>query len=249
MLAGVLLVLAGCDNKHVVVEESAARFAPVITRIEQGKALSIHSLLVWQAERLILEVYREGGGLDGSYQTANVPVGKDAIHNVHSVTKSFVATLIFIAIDEGRIESLDTPVLDFFPEYQGADRQQKMAITIRDVMNMSASYALDELSTPYGEGNIFSRHYNAKDLQKLFLTTDLAFVPGSRFAYSGLSTIGLSKIIESVYGKSFNQVMKTKLFEPLGISDYQWLPQLGSGEAGVDWGLRIIHREIWENLA
>ncbi|ELB2005898.1 serine hydrolase [Vibrio parahaemolyticus] len=244
IIAWLLILLVGCDKHAVVVEASKPEFDPIIQRVEQGHAANLHSLLVWQDNKLTLELYRQGGGLDGNRQTPNVPVGQEVLHNVHSVTKSFVATLIFIAIDEGKIEGLDTSIFDFFPEYTEPDRKAKLAITLRDVLNMSTGYALDELSVPYGQGNIFSRHYNAKDLKQQFLSTQLAFDPGTKFAYSGLSTVGLSKVIEKVYGQSFTKVMKEKIFSPLDIEEYQWLPNIGSGEAGADWGLRLTSRDM-----
>ncbi|HGS4739474.1 TPA: serine hydrolase domain-containing protein [Vibrio parahaemolyticus] len=244
IIAWLLTLLVGCDKHAVVVEASKSEFDPIIQRVEQGQAANLHSLLVWQDNQLTLELYRQGGGLDGNRQTPNVPVGQEVVHNVHSVTKSFVATLIFIAIDEGKIEGLDTSIFDFFPEYTEPDRKAKLAITLRDVLNMSTGYALDELSVPYGQGNIFSRHYNAKDLKQQFLSTQLAFDPGTKFAYSGLSTVGFSKVIEKVYGQSFTKVMKEKIFSPLDIEEYQWLPNIGSGEAGADWGLRLTSRDM-----
>lgn len=200
IIAWLLILLVGCDKHAVVVEASKPEFDPIIQRVEQGHAANLHSLLVWQDNKLTLELYRQGGGLDGNRQTPNVPVGQEVVHNVHSVTKSFVATLIFIAIDEGKIEGLDTSIFDFFPEYTEPDRKAKLAITLRDVLNMSTGYALNELSVPYGQGNIFSRHYNAKDLKQQFLSTQLALDPGTKFAYSGLSTVGLSKVIEKYMG-------------------------------------------------
>lgn len=155
IIAWFLILLVGCDKHALVVEASKPEFDPIIQRVEQGQAANLHSLLVWQDSQLTLELYRQGGGLDGNRQTPNVPVGQEVVHNVHSVTKSFVATLIFIAIDEGKIEGLDTPIFDFFPEYTEPDRKAKLAITLRDVLNMSTGYALDELSVPYGQGNIF----------------------------------------------------------------------------------------------
>lgn len=244
LLIVLCLLLIACDNSHLHIEKNTAVFEPIVARIERGKAANIHSLLVWQNDRLVLELYREGSGRNGNYHTANLAVGRDVLHNVHSVTKSFVATLIFIAIDEGKIESLDVPIFSFFPEYQASARDKKLNITLRDVMNMSTGFALDELSSPYKQGNIFARHYNAKNLLEQFLSTPLSFEPGTRFAYSGLSTIGLSKVIEKVYEKPFTKVMKEKLFSPLGIVQYQWLTQLGSGEPGADWGLRLTSTDM-----
>lgn len=38
--------------------------------------------------------------------------------------------------------------------------------------------------------------------------------------------------------------MKEKIFFPLDIEEYQWLPNIGSGEAGADWGLRLTSRDM-----
>ncbi len=240
-IISLLAIATGCGQAEINVVQSNERFAPVEQRVKSGKANNIHSLIAWQSNEKVFELHRQGGGLYGTQKTSMVPVGANKLHNIHSVTKSFVATLIFIAIDEGKLANLDVPVFSLFPEYQQSDREAKMAITVRDVMNMSTGYALDELATSYrqGSGNVFTRHYMAEDLLAMFLETKLAFEPGSRFAYSGLSTVGLSKIIERVYGQPFTQVMRDKLFEPLSITDYRWLAQHGSNEPGADWGLML----------
>ncbi|WP_281829786.1 serine hydrolase domain-containing protein [Vibrio nigripulchritudo] len=229
--------LAACGEDKTEVVLAPEKFSGIIERIENNQANNLHALVVWQDNKKLLEVFREGGGQHGHIQMSKVPIGRDALHNVHSVTKSFVATLIFMAIDEGRLESLDVPVFSLFPEYQEEDAQDKMAITVRHILNMSTGYALNEHAMPYGLANPFHRHYSAKDLKAMFLGTPLKFEPGSRFCYSGLSTIGLSKVIERIYEKPFATVMREKLFEPLGIDNYRWINQLGSGEPGADWGL------------
>ncbi|OLQ86932.1 serine hydrolase [Vibrio panuliri] len=236
-----LMAISGCGPADIDVVQSQSKFDPVVERVMSGKSNNIHSLIAWQNGEKVFELHRQGGGTFGNQKTSNVPVGAHQLHNLHSVTKSFVATLVFIAIDEGKLANLDVPVFSLFPEYQQADRASKMSITVRDVMNMSTGYALDELATPYrqGSGNVFNRHYMAKDLQAMFLETKLAFEPGSRFAYSGLSTVGLSKIIERLYHQPFAEVMREKLFKPLGISNYRWLTQHGSNEPGADWGLML----------
>jgi CubicO group peptidase (beta-lactamase class C family) len=129
------------------------------------------------------------------------------------------------------------PVFSLFPEYQEENTQDKMAITVRHILNMSTGYALNEHAMPYGLANPFRRHYSAKDLKAMFLGTPLKFEPGSRFCYSGLSTISLSKVIERIYEKPFATVMREKLFEPLGIDNYRWINQLG---------LMLLNDGAWE---
>lgn len=246
LLTLVVLILAGCERNDMEVVTSAERFDPVEARVRSGKANNLHSLVVWQNNQKVFELHKQGSGRVGDRHTPNVPVAIDELHNLHSITKSFVATLIFIAIDEGKLDSLDTPVFSLFPEYQHSDRDEKMQIKVRDVMNMSTGYALDELATSYSNtmASVFTRHYMASDLLEQFLSTRLASEPGANFSYSGLSTVGLSKIIERVYDKPFANVMREKLFQPLGITNYQWGTQHGSGEPGADWGLMLTPEDM-----
>ncbi|MGR5501737.1 serine hydrolase domain-containing protein [Vibrio sp. DNB22_10_4] len=242
---GLLVSILGCTENTIDVETSQLRFEKVINKVVDGDANNLHSLLVWQDGKRVFELYRQGSGQDGMRITSRVPVGINEVHNLHSVTKSFVATLVFIAIDEGKIGSLNDSVFGYFPDYQQPDRVAKEKITIKNMLDMSTGYALNELSVPYTSyANPNRRHVNAKDLRKVFLNERLAFEPGSKFVYSGMSTVGLSKVIEAVYDMPFAKVMKEKLFNPLGITDYQWIPQYGSGEPGADWGLRLSSRDM-----
>ncbi len=173
LLTLAVLILAGCERNDMEVLISAERFDPVESRVRSGKANNLHSLVVWQDNQKVFELHKQGSGRVGDRHTPNVPVAIDELHNLHSITKSFVATLIFIAIDEGKLESLDTPVFSLFPEYQHSDRDEKMQIKVRDVMNMSTGYALDELATSYSNtmASVFTRHYMASDLLEQFLST------------------------------------------------------------------------------
>ena len=67
---------------------------------QQG--LEIDSLLVVRNGCIVTEKYYS-------------PYEKDTLHGVYSVTKSVVSALIWIAIDEGYINSVDDPVMDYFP--------------------------------------------------------------------------------------------------------------------------------------
>src|SRR5262245_13727076 len=65
----------------------------------------IDSLLVIRNGVIVLEVYYS-------------PYTRDQKHILNSCTKSFVSALVGIAIDEGHISSINSNVLDFFPEYR-----------------------------------------------------------------------------------------------------------------------------------
>ena len=64
----------------------------------------------------------------------------DCTH-IMSATKSIIALLIGIAIDQGKIKSIDDKILDYFPEYK-VKRGEKTIydITIRHLITMRAPY-------------------------------------------------------------------------------------------------------------
>jgi hypothetical protein len=80
----------------------AEKLAEMLAAI-QGQHLNLHSLLVIRNGYVVSETYF------GSYQ-------QDTRRETYSVTKSFVATLIGIAIDKGYVDGVDHRIVDFFPE-------------------------------------------------------------------------------------------------------------------------------------
>ena len=64
-----------------------------------------------------------------------------SITNSFSMAKTFVGILVGIAIDEGKIKSLDQPVGDFLPEFKEGDNAK---LTIRHLITMSTGINFDE---------------------------------------------------------------------------------------------------------
>ena len=87
---------AGMDQK--AIEE-------ITDNILKEKLKGIYSYLIVKNGKLVLEEYFKGHG-------------RDEIHEIYSITKSFSSTLISIAIDKGFIESVEESVLDLLPQYK-----------------------------------------------------------------------------------------------------------------------------------
>ncbi len=134
---------------------------------------------------------------------------------IYSVTKSFISTVIGIAIEEGYIESLDSKLLDFFPEYTDEiEDPRKFDITIRHLLTMTAGF--DE------ESEIDDEMKQADNMIASIIKSDLQFDPGSDFLYSTHGTHLLSGIIEKTTGKSTLVYTSEKLLAPLDISAVMW---------------------------
>jgi len=98
-------------------EEQGMASAALADLVEFGAANAMDSLLVVRHGKIVLETYY-------------APFKPGLKHSVNSVTKGVVGTLVGLASADGKIESLDAPVLGFFAERKVADSDaRKKAMT------------------------------------------------------------------------------------------------------------------------
>lgn len=159
-----------------------------------------------------------------------------------SMHKSIVALLIGIAIDEGLIGSIDDPLAEYLPEWQGDPRE---LITLRHALQMNSG--LEPMSFP---ANPFSKHVKRQigtDLAGTALSFRLHDEPGSEFDYNGVNPTLLVMVLEQATGRRYAAYLSEKLWQPLGNEDASvWLDRPGGLARGatslyakpMDW-LRI----------
>ncbi|MDJ0712187.1 MAG: serine hydrolase [Woeseiaceae bacterium] len=166
-----------------------------------------------------ITIIRNGYVIADFYQNPLYP--RDELHVIHSVVKSIVSTLIGIAIDQGHIASVDTPVIEVFSdlEIENLD-DRKRAITIRDLLTMQTGMHSRD-SYLYGHEGLFALQHSDDWLQHA-LSLPMAAVPGERFDYSNISTFLLSAIIAESTGMDTLAYARKHLFGPLGIEDVKW---------------------------
>ena len=200
------------------------RLTQMLTTIQQQHP-NLHSLLIIRNGYLVSETYF------GVYQ-------QDTRHELYSCTKSFVSTLIGIAIDKGYIDRTDHRIVDFFPEHTFANLdEQKDTMTLEDLLTMRSGLDWQEGDPVYGT------MYRSPDWVQFVLDKPIAQPPGSRFNYcSGCSHI-LSAILQQTTGMDPRDFAEQYLFQPLGISNIQW----DTDAAGIPiggWGLQITPRDM-----
>ena len=147
------------------------------------------------------------------------PHTKDLRHEQYSVSKSILSALVGIALEQGHLESLDQKLLDFFPEYevQNLD-ERKQAITLRDLLTMMHGFRCD-ITTGSDPLDQIIPHENATQF-----VLDWAMVdePDTRWRYCQINPYLLSVIISRVTGQDTLEFAETTLFEPLGITNVEW---------------------------
>lgn len=168
----------------------------------QTENINLHSLLVIRHGYIVSENY-----------FLRHPA--DELHDLYSVTKSFVSTLVGIAIDKGYIDSLDTPVLDFFPDIVLTNvDDRKKAMTLRDLVNMQSGLAWDE--------SLMWEMYRSPDAVAYLLSLPVDADPGTTFNYCTGCSHAVSAIIQQATGKNTRDFAEEVLLAPLGIINIRW---------------------------
>ncbi|KQZ88558.1 hypothetical protein ASD62_03760 [Phycicoccus sp. Root563] len=133
-------------------------------------------------------------------------------HDVHSVTKSVIATLIGIALSEGRLHSLDDTLATMLPQHSGEMNSTVGSITLRQLLTMTAGLPPDQ---PNGDP---PTSLSGADWVGNILRTGTVAPPGRSFAYSSAGSHLLSAILTHATGKSALDYARPHLFDPLGIN-------------------------------
>jgi hypothetical protein len=136
----------------------------------------------------------------------------DATQTSFSAAKSFVSTLVGIAIEEGHIGSLDDPVTAYIPELLDADPRMS-EITIRNLVSMSSGLKYSEAGLPWTDD---ARTYYAPDLREAALSVEIGEAPGTTFLYNNYNPLLLGMVLERTTGMSVASYFETRLWQPMG---------------------------------
>jgi CubicO group peptidase (beta-lactamase class C family) len=202
----------------------AGKLAQMLESVRQQN-LDLHSLLV----------IRKGAIVSETYFGSTTP---ETRREIYSVTKSFVATLVGIAIDKGLIAGVDQRVGEFFPDRSFANWDTaKQAMTLENLLTMTTG-----LNWPEADAT-FRQLYGSRDWVKFVMDEAMRSQPGSEFLYcSGCSHV-LSAIIQQQAGMNTRDFAQRELFGPLGIADAAWDTDTRGIPIG-GWGLKLTPREM-----
>ncbi len=156
-------------------------------------------------------VFAKGYGL--ADVDRNMPNTPETKFMIGSITKQFTAMLVTQLVEKGRIR-LENTISDFIPEFP-ADIGK--VITVEMLLNHASGLRL-----PEGIEKYYSASKKEEFLQEFIkqqLEEGLRFEPGKGYAYSNTGYYILGLIIEKVTGKSYEEVLRGQILDPLGMAD------------------------------
>jgi CubicO group peptidase (beta-lactamase class C family) len=167
----------------------------ILSKIESFQTTS---LLVIHQDKILFEKYWQDHD-------------EDKLSNSFSVAKSITSMMIGIAIDEGKIKSVDQNVSDFIPEFKNDDRKK---LTIKHLLTMSA--ALDWTESGGNPLSDNAEAYYGWNLKGMIDDVRMDGEPGKTFVYQSGATLILGYIIEVATGKKLADYASEKIWTPIG---------------------------------
>jgi CubicO group peptidase (beta-lactamase class C family) len=167
------------------------------------------TILVKKGENII---YKNAFGL--ANREWNIPNTTDAKFLAGSIGKSITAFMTLILVTDGLID-LNATVNEYIPEYSGPGKNKA---TIHQMLTHTSGIP-DHGAIPNLSKKLVRWSYNTDQYLELIKDLDLKFEPGTGFAYSGIAYNLLAIICEKVTKKDFADLLKERLFIPLGMND------------------------------
>lgn len=224
---------AGIDHDRLLKMTESIRSHP---------EFNVHAVLIERDGRLVYEQYFSGRDERRGQPLGVVTFTPDTLHDLRSVTKSVVSALIGIAKNSGAIASLETPLLDYFPEYADLQVAERRAITIRHALSMSAGLEWNEdlpYTDPKNDETVMDR---SPDPVRYVLGRPIVDAPGTVWKYNGGTTQVLGAILERATKQPLADYARDTLFTPLGIATFEWIGS--NGKPSPASGLRLRPRDL-----
>ena len=219
------------------------RLCAVNAKVRSGDLPNIHSILVVRHGKLVFEQYFRGKDERWGESLGIVDFKATTLHDVRSISKTVTSLLFGIAVSEGKIAGVDGRVVDYFPEYAQRLQPGINAIRLEHLLTMTMGLEWNE-DVPYDDSLNTERQLDSVvDPRGFTLTRPIVAAPGERFAYSGGATTLLAAVVEKAAGVPIDRYGRSVLFEPLGISDFDW-NKFDNGEPIAHWGLRLTPRAL-----
>ncbi len=164
----------------------------------------VTGFLVLHDDQIVFEKYFHGADQNSRFVS-------------QSVGKSIASILVGVAVDEGKIQSVDDPVDKYLPYLKSSGYH---GVSIRNILNMSTgvSYSEDYRDPKSGAALIGAALLTGKPTFHEFVSSmgPSQVKAGTRFEYQSVNTQVLGLLLEKVTGMRLNRYAEEKLWQKIG---------------------------------
>lgn len=164
-------------------------------------------------------------------------VAVDDKFHLGSVTKSMTATVAAMLVEQGKI-SWTTTIGEAFPEFKSEIHPDYLSVTLEQLLSHRGGAPGD------APGDLWRKAWEAKGTaaeQRLAFTKGLLArkpeaKPGTKFIYSNQGYAIAGVMLEKAGGKTWEDMLRTMLFEPLGMTTAGFGAPASIGKVDQPWG-------------
>lgn len=172
-------------------------------------------LETWQAPGLALAVVKgDSVLLAKGYGRRDIrgeaPVDERTLFAIASTSKAFTAAALGMLVDEGRI-SWDDRVTDHLPGFQLSDPYVTREFTIRDLLTHRGGL-------PRGDRLWYGSPFDRSEIIRRVRYLEPAWSFRSTYGYQNIMFLTAGELIEAVTGTSWDEFLRTRIFDPLGMT-------------------------------
>ena len=192
-----------------------------IEKLENANLIT-HDIIIARHGKIIYENYRK-------------PFGRDFLHRMYSITKSFVSLAIGFLEQDGLI-NLDAPVTEYFSDELKNQKDENMRNqTIRHMLMMS---------TAKPERWWFEAR--CKDRVGFYFENDLEATrpPGTVFMYDSTGSFVLGALVERITKKPMLEYLREKCLDKIGFSKEAYMLKCPGGHSWGDSGLLCTAEDL-----
>lgn len=181
---------------------------PQYIQTKKGEKLSFEQALIKDKTIAFLVIKKD----NILYEKYFYGFDKNSIQASFSMSKSFLSSLIAIAIDEGKINSVNDSITDYL-DFLDKDKFQN--ITIENLLDMrSGILSKKDFLNPFGQ---IVKMYYGKNLKKYMRNLKIKTTPDSKYEYSNVNSQLLALILEQATGQLVPAYLEEKIWKPLGM--------------------------------
>ncbi len=217
---------SGFERSHAHLDE--AKIRELNRRVAQRTIKDLTSLVVLREGKLVLEEYFNGAT-------------RETLHDTRSVGKSFASALVGLALRDGFLPSVETPLGTLY-DLQAFNNPSpaKAQVTVRDLLTMTSTFDGDDndQDSPGNEENMYPTANWVKFALDLPMRTSSRTHRGVDWAYFTAGAMLVGDVLHSRVPQGLERYADRALFKPLGITRVSWAytPQKVVSTAG---GLKL----------
>jgi CubicO group peptidase (beta-lactamase class C family) len=210
-LFGLLFIVFAMISLPLVAQDNQDNEAVIARTVDYLKEVKQQ----WQIPGIAFAVVKDGemiysDGFGVKEQGKDDPVDANTLFQIGSVSKSFTAAVMASLVAEDRLSWEDT-VKNILPDFRMYDRWVEENLQVKDIMTHHSGLQ-GQLGT-----YIPNMGYEREDIWNMLPLLKPKYSLRGSYEYNNITFIIASRIIEKLTGKSWEENVRERVFEPVGM--------------------------------